>query len=102
MIMTICAAYLLGVQAVTIKVHLPLNNSLQQINVQNLDEGALSKERVRFESRWNYFNNIRTTIAISVTRILSYLFGDINLKADINNQSLSSFRKAASCSLTSV
>ena len=67
MITTICAVYLLGVQAVTIKVHLPLNNSLQLINISDLDAGALSKERTRFESRWNYFNNIRTTIAITVT-----------------------------------
>lgn len=67
MITTICSVYLLGVQGVTIKVHLPLNNRLQELYIQDLDEGALSKERTRFESRWNYFNNIRTTIAISVT-----------------------------------
>lgn len=66
-ITTICVVYLLGVQGVTIKVHLPLNNSLQQVNIGGLDDGSLSKERTRFENRWNYYNNIRTAIAISVT-----------------------------------
>jgi uncharacterized membrane protein len=73
-ITTICVVYLMGVQGITIKVHLPLNNSLQQINIGDLDKESLSKERTRFENRWNYFNNIRTAISIGVTTsFLGYL-----------------------------
>ena len=59
--------YLLGVQGITIRVHLPLNNRLQRLEIDEMDPESLSKERNKFETRWNYFNNIRTLIAFTVS-----------------------------------
>ena len=59
--------YLLGVQGITIRVHLPLNNRLQRLEIDEIDPESLSKERNKFETRWNYFNNIRTLIAFAVS-----------------------------------
>ena len=59
--------YLLGVQGITIRVHLPLNNRLQRLEIDEMDPESLSKERNKFETRWNYFNNIRTLIAFVVS-----------------------------------
>ena len=59
--------YLLGVQGITIRVHLPLNNHLQRLEINEMDPESLSKERNKFETRWNYFNNIRTLIAFAVS-----------------------------------
>ena len=59
--------YLLGVQGITIRVHLPLNNRLQRLEINEMDPESLSKERNKFETRWNYFNNIRTLIAFAVS-----------------------------------
>ena len=59
--------YLLGVQGITIRIHLPLNNRLQRLEIDEMDPESLSKERNKFETRWNYFNNIRTLIASAVS-----------------------------------
>ena len=59
--------YLIGVQGITIRVHLPLNNRLQRLEINEMDPESLSKERNKFETRWNYFNNIRTLIAFAVS-----------------------------------
>ena len=59
--------YLMGVQGITIRVHLPLNNRLQRLEIDEMDPESLSKERNKFETRWNYFNNIRTLIASAVS-----------------------------------
>ena len=55
--------YLMGVQGITIRVHLPLNYRLQRLEIDEMDPESLSKERNKFKTRWNYFNNIRTLIA---------------------------------------
>ena len=57
----------IGVQRITIRVHLPLNNRLQRLEIDEMDPESLSKERNKFETRWNYFNNIRTLIAFAVS-----------------------------------
>ena len=59
--------YLMGVQGITIRIHLPLNNRLQRLEIDEMDPESLSKERNKFETRWNYFNNIRTLIASAVS-----------------------------------
>ena len=66
-------AYLLGVQVLTIAIHLPLNNKLQQLNVEKMQEAELHSERINFESRWNRANAIRTLIACVVTLLLIIL-----------------------------
>ena len=63
--------YLLGVQGITISIHLPLNNRIQSIDINNMNNQSLNEERTKFELRWNYFNKIRTLIAFSTS--LSFL-----------------------------
>ena len=63
--------YLLGVQGITVSIHLPLNNHIQKIDINDMNNQSLNEERTNFEMRWNYFNNIRTFIAFSAS--LSFL-----------------------------
>ena len=69
--------YLLGVQGITIRIHLPLNNRLQRLEIDEMDPESLSKERNKFETRWNYFNNIRTLIAFAVSfSLMLFIYGN--------------------------
>ena len=58
--------YLLGVQGVTIVIHLPLNNHIQKMNIDKMTDKDLGEERRKFQKKWNFFNNIRTSVAFSV------------------------------------
>ena len=70
LIVLVSVVYLLGVQGITISIHIPLNNHIQQLNIDELDEQNLSEKRKKFEKKWNNFNIIRTLIAFSVSAIL--------------------------------
>ena len=70
LIVLVGVVYLLGVQGITISIHIPLNNLIQQLNIDELNEQNLSEERKKFEKKWNNFNIIRTVIAFSVSAIL--------------------------------
>ena len=70
--------YLLGVQGLTVLVHLPLNRRIQTVNVEEWDASALREERLLFETRWIRFNWIRTLIGLGVT--LSFMVA-LSLKA---------------------
>ena len=59
--------YLLGVQGLTVFVHLPLNKRIQGVNAADMDAGALRGQRMLFEARWTRFNRIRTLIALVVS-----------------------------------
>ena len=61
--------YLLGVQGITISIHLPLNRRIQNIDINSTNSQKLSDERKNFETKWNYYNNIRTGIAVFVVLI---------------------------------
>ena len=63
--------YLFGVQGITISIHLPLNNHIQKIDINDMNNQSLNEERTNFEMRWNYFNKIRTFIAFAAS--LSFL-----------------------------
>ena len=63
--------YLLGVQGITVSIHLPLNNHIQKIDINDMNNQSLNEERTNFEMRWNYFNKIRTFTAFSAS--LSFL-----------------------------
>ena len=67
--------YIIGVQGITMLVHLPLNNSLQGVDINELDVGSLKQLRSEFETRWHYFNNIRTNIACAVSIALMISLG---------------------------
>ena len=67
LIVLVGVAYLIGVQGITAAIHIPLNNHIQKIKIEDLNDKALADERINFEKKWNYFNNIRSVIAISVS-----------------------------------
>ena len=69
LIIFVSVVYLLLVQGITILFHLPLNKSIQNIDINSSNFQTLSKERIAFEKKWNYFNNIRTVVAFIVVLI---------------------------------
>ena len=69
-IVCVCSIYLFGVQGITILIHLPLNQRIQNLDINNLDKDKLNEERTKFESKWNFFNKIRTGVAIFVSLML--------------------------------
>ena len=62
----VCIIYLVGVQGVTITIHIPLNNRVQNLQVDKLDDQAASQERSVFEPKWNRFNYIRSGVGFLV------------------------------------
>lgn len=64
------AAYLLGVQVTTVAVHLPLNNKLQQLDLESMDQQETRSARGEFEQPWNRSNQRRTVIACAVAAVL--------------------------------
>ena len=66
-IVSIGIVYLLVVQGITITIHIPLNNHIQNIKIEKLNEKSIADERKNFEKKWNFFNYIRTAIAISTS-----------------------------------
>ena len=65
-IVLIGVVYLVGVQGITITIHLPINNHIKDLNLDKLDNQTLMKERLKLETKWNYFNNIRTGAGLFV------------------------------------
>lgn len=65
--------YLLGVHLPTVTINIPLNNRVQALEIDGLDETALEAARQDFESRWNYWNSLRTVLASLVSVLLIIL-----------------------------
>ena len=65
--------YLLGVQLPTFIVNIPLNNALQNVDVDSGDEVSWQSAREAFEKRWIRWNTFRTCIAVLVTVVLVLL-----------------------------
>lgn len=65
-----CGLYLLGVQAPTFIINVPLNNELRDLDIEGMDEAAVRSARERFERRWNRSNRVRTTLAVFSTAML--------------------------------
>ncbi|MDX1546300.1 MAG: anthrone oxygenase family protein [Rhodothermales bacterium] len=63
-------AYLLGVQLPTVTINIPLNNTIQALDVQALDDAAARAARAAFEPRWTRWNAIRTTVSSLVSALL--------------------------------
>ena len=61
--------YVLGVQVPTIAINVPLNNTLQTLDVDRVKATTHADARREFEPRWNRWNTIRTALA-SVTSAL--------------------------------
>ena len=73
LVVLLSVIYLLGVHGVTLAVHIPLNNHVQKVAIEELNDEAIKRERVKFERKWNVFNNIRTSISVSATLLLLIL-----------------------------
>lgn len=58
------ALYLLGVQLPTVCFNVPLNNTLQDLDLSELSESELVSVRATFEAPWNRWNIFRTFSAI--------------------------------------
>ena len=68
--------YLVGVQVPTFRFNIPLNNSLQNMNLKELEANEAATFRVHFETSWNRWNRIRTVNAIvAVSMLLLLLLG---------------------------
>ena len=70
LIVLVGVAYLLGVQGITAIIHIPLNNHIQKLNIEELNDKTLGDERLKFETKWNFFNKIRTFVGISASSLL--------------------------------
>jgi uncharacterized membrane protein len=57
-IVLISVAYLVGVQGITAAFHIPLNNHIQNLIIEDLNDETLADERLKFEAKWNFFNYI--------------------------------------------
>ena len=73
LIVLISIAYLLGVQGITVAIHIPLNNRIHKVKIEELNDETLADEHLKFEIKWNFFNYIQTSIAISVSVLLLIL-----------------------------
>ena len=66
------AVYLLGVQGITIFIHLPLNNRFQSVKVDEMDDETVHQQRLIFEAKWNFFNRARTALGFCATAMLLF------------------------------
>ncbi len=73
MMISAVVIYLLGVQLPTITINIPLNNSLQALDVADLADSATTTARSGFEDRWNRSNVARTWLSCLVTLVLLVL-----------------------------
>lgn len=64
------ALYIIGVQAPTIALNVPRNNTIQSVNVATSNKTVLSQARIEFEDVWNRSNQFRAVMSIIVTAIL--------------------------------
>jgi uncharacterized membrane protein len=62
--------YLFGVQLPTFRFNIPLNNSVQRLDVEGLEESGAALSRAGFEQPWNRWNQIRTVNAVGTVSIL--------------------------------
>lgn len=66
--------FLVGVQAPTLLINVPLNNRVQALDLDTLDPAGLEAARRSFEPTWNRWNRLRTVFAcVSVMLWLTLL-----------------------------
>jgi len=69
------SVYLIGVQLPTFRFNIPLNNELQNLDIEDLEETQAKSSRTKFETSWNRWNRIRTIngiVAVSMFLLLLY------------------------------
>lgn len=65
--------YLFGVQLPTFRFNIPLNNSLQKMDIAALEDSEAAVSRAVFEIPWNRWNRIRTINSIIAVSMLLFL-----------------------------
>jgi len=68
-----CGWYLVGVQLPTVAFNIPLNDTIQTLEINKLNELELANSRVNFEAKWNRWNRIRTINGIIAVTIFLWL-----------------------------
>ncbi len=66
------AVYLLGLQGITIFIHLPLNVRIQRVEVDEMDDETVHQQRLIFEAKWNFFNRVRTALGFCATAMFLF------------------------------
>jgi uncharacterized membrane protein len=66
-------AYFVGVQLPTLLINVPLNNALQEVDVELASVETVRAARRSFEQKWNRWNRRRTVVATAVTVVLLLL-----------------------------
>ena len=67
------ALYLFGVQLPTFRFNIPLNDSLQALDIEALDDSGAAGSRTDFESPWNRWNRFRTVNGVFAVSMLLFL-----------------------------
>lgn len=62
--------YLVGVHVPTVAVNIPLNNRVQQVDVDALGPREHREARVEFEGRWNRWNRVRTGLGMGAVLLM--------------------------------
>ena len=76
LLMIASVLYLLGVQLPTFRFNITLNNSLQNLDIEGLEDTEAAIFRTGFETPWNRWNRLRTANAIiAVLMLLLLLLG---------------------------
>ena len=73
-IVLIAGAYLLGVQGITAAIHIPLNNHIQKVKIEDLDNRTLADVRLKFEAKWNFFNYVRSNFLRNIIHRIYRVF----------------------------
>jgi uncharacterized membrane protein len=73
LLMAAAALYLGGVQAPTLAINVPLNNTLQRLEPASIDAAAEREARAAYEPRWHWWNVLRTICATAASTALLYL-----------------------------
>ena len=66
-LVAITLLYLLGVQAPTIAINIPLNNVIQKLDPAAIDAAGARRARAEFDAKWNRSNLVRTICACVVS-----------------------------------
>ena len=64
--------YAIGVFGITVFANVPLNNQLDQFDLSNQTNEVIQTQRQYFETKWNYWNNIRTINSIIAIILVIY------------------------------
>lgn len=73
MLIITVVGYLLGVQAPTAMINIPLNNALQAIDLSSASDDVCRTARADFEARWNRWNAVRTIVATASTLLFALI-----------------------------